>query len=471
MTAMTRTEFLVGAAALAALRPRKVFGALAPSARDANLRIGVISDIHVRARTGQFGTEHLVKALTWFRDRGVDGVVIAGDMADDGLVSQLQHVADAWNAVFPKGSGVEKLFVYGNHDIEGPSYNSKLKPAPEDIIATDRAAAWEKAFGEPYEPIWSKSVKGYTFIGAHWVAWKGVPDIERYIQERSGELRGERPFFYIQHPHPANTCHGPWAWGHDEGFATRALSRFPNAVAISGHSHHPLVDERCIWQGEFTSVGASSLRYVEPVFGRENSGPSANADLKQMPPIDMFSEKQGMLISVYDDRMVIERRDFSNDGKLGEDWVVPVPARGDSPLRFDVRAAAAKPPQFPADAKVSVAGPLDGKDRKGRPTRQLIVTFPSAMTGEGLTRAYDYEVAAEVEECGTRRIAVTKRVYSPGFFNMPECESKTVKCVFALSELGTRKASYLTPTVRFRVRAAESFGKAGEAICSDAIMV
>ena len=99
MTAMTRTEFLAGAAALAVMRPRTVFGALAPSARHANLRIGVISDIHVRARTGQFGTEHLVKALTWFRDRGVDGVVIAGDLADDGLVSQLHHVADAWNAV------------------------------------------------------------------------------------------------------------------------------------------------------------------------------------------------------------------------------------------------------------------------------------------------------------------------------------------------------------------------------------
>ena len=197
MTAMTRSEFLAGAAALAALRPWNVFGALAPSARDANLCIGVISDIHVRARTGQFGTEHLIKALTWFRDRGVDGVVIAGDLADDGLVSQLHHVADAWNAVFPKGSGVEKLFVYGNHDIEGLSYNSKLKPAPEDIIATDRAAAWEKAFGEPYEPIWRKTIKGYAFIGAHWVSWKGVPEIERYMAEHADELRGDKPFFYI----------------------------------------------------------------------------------------------------------------------------------------------------------------------------------------------------------------------------------------------------------------------------------
>ena len=67
--------------------------------------------------------------------------------------------------------------------------------------------------------------------------------------------------------------------------------------------------------------------------------------------------------------------------------------------------------------------------------------------------------------------ATSTSVPAPGFFNMPECESKTVKCVFALSELGTRKASYLNPTARFRVRAAESFGKAGEAICSDAIMV
>ena len=473
MAAMTRKKFIMGAAACAALRPWRTFGegaalsASSPIPSRPNLRLGVVSDIHVRARTGQFGTEQLVKALKWFRDCGVDGVVISGDMADDGLVSELQCVADAWNEVFPAGCGVEKLFVYGNHDIEGLSYNPKLKPAPEDVIVTDRAAAWEKVFGEPYEPIWKKSIKGYTFIGAHWVAWKGVPEIERYMAEHADELRGDKPFFYIQHPHPANTCHGPWAWGHDEGFATRALSEFPNAVAISGHSHHPLVDERSIWQGEFTSVGASSLRYIGPMFGRENAGPSQNDDLKQMATIDKFSEQQGLLLSVYDDRLVFERRDFANDGKLGDDWVASVPASSDAPFRFDVRAAAATAPRFSEDAKVSVAGPLDGKDRKGRAARQFVVSFPSALIGAGMTRAYDYEVAAEVEECDVRRVAATKRVYSPGYFNMPERESKTVKCVFALSELGARRASYLVPSVRFRVRAAESFGKTSDAIFSD----
>lgn len=100
------------------------------------------------------------------------------------------------------------------------------------------------------------------------------------------------------------------------------------------------------------------------------------------------------------------------------------------------------------------------------PVRQFVVSFPSALIGAGMTRAYDYEVAAEVDECDVRRVAATKRVYSPGYFNMPERESKTVKCVFALSELGTRRASYLVPSVRFRVRAAESFGKTSDAIFS-----
>ena len=464
----TRKEFVLGAAAWTALRPWRAPAADgAPSAADAaDLRFGIVSDVHVREASGKFGTEHLAKALAWFRDRGVDGVVIAGDMADAGMVSQLQHVADAWNAVFPEGSGVEKLFVYGNHDIEGLAYHPELKPPREDIIATDRAAVWEKVFGEKYEPIWKKTVKGYTFIGAHWASWGGVPEIERYMQAHAAELRGEKPFFYIQHPHPANTCHGPWAWGHDEGFATRALSAFPNAVAISGHSHHPLVDGRCVWQGAFTSIGASSLRYVGPVYGRENSGPSQSDGWKQMPLIDKFSAKQGLLATVRGGTLVLERRDFAHGGKLGEDWTVPVPAGKDAPFRFEARAAAAKAPCFPEGAKVSVEGPVDGKDRKGRATRQFVVTFPSARTGAGFARAYDYEVAAEVEDCDVTRIAATKRVYSPGYFNMPEREPPRVQCVFALAELGARKTSYATPVVRFRVRAAESFGKTSAAIVS-----
>ncbi len=473
---MTRKVFLNGTLAFVAMKPWRMFAAdglskpitlnVPPHDAMPRLRFGVVSDVHVREATGPYGTEALFKAFAWFRDQGVDGVVIAGDMADQGLIAQLQHVADAWEKAFPNGKGlggkpVEKLFIYGNHDVGGSKY-----PKPEDTIAADRAAAWERVFKEPYAPIWKKTVKGYTFIGAHWDSWKGVSAIEPYMNEHAAELRGDTPFFYIQHPHPKDTCHGPWAWGSDDGTVGRTLSQFPNAIAFSGHSHHPLTDERSIWQGAFTSIGTASLRYIDPIYGRENAGPHALDDLKQMPIVDQFSGKEGMLVSVYGDHVAIERRDFVYDGKLGPDWIIPLPAANAKPFDFKVRAANAVAPQFPAGAKVTVSGPADGKDRKGRAARQLTVTFPAALQDAAHTRAYDYEVAAEVEECDIRRIACTKRIYSPAYFLAPEREPKTVSCVFSLNELNTRKGSCFAPTVRFIVRAAETFGKKSEAIAS-----
>ncbi len=64
------------------------------------LRFGAISDVHVSAggvKSGRFGdTSILEHALAYFRDHDVDGVVIAGDMADWGLVEQLEAVGAAW---------------------------------------------------------------------------------------------------------------------------------------------------------------------------------------------------------------------------------------------------------------------------------------------------------------------------------------------------------------------------------------
>ena len=114
-----------------------------------------------------------------------------------------------------------------------------------------------------------------------------------------------------------------------------------------------------------------------------------------------------------------------------------------------------------------VRGPFDGKDRKGRASKQIEVSFPAATAGDGRPRAYDYEVAAEVEESGARRIAKSKRVYSPTYFLAPEREIGTVRCVFSVNELGTRKAKWFNPKVRFVVRAAESFGNPGRTLASN----
>ena len=145
------------------------------------LVFGVVSDIHFRMRRKNGkdtfeGEDRFRGALEWFRDQGVDGVTISGDLADLGLVEELEAVGRTWRSVFPDdkapdGRHVERLFVYGNHDWEGFRYGGAAKQIFGDdldahTIRSDLAAAWKKAFGEEYSPVWRKEVRGYTFVGA-----------------------------------------------------------------------------------------------------------------------------------------------------------------------------------------------------------------------------------------------------------------------------------------------------------------
>ena len=73
--------------------------------------------------------EKFRETLEWFRDQGVDGVTISGDLADCGFVEELEEVGRVWRSVFPDdkapdGRHVERLFVYGNHDWEGFKYGN-----------------------------------------------------------------------------------------------------------------------------------------------------------------------------------------------------------------------------------------------------------------------------------------------------------------------------------------------------------
>ena len=85
--------FLAGAAASGA----RLLGA-APVG-EAHLRLGVLSDIHIY---DEKQVPVFERALEFFRDRKADGVIIAGDMADRGLVDQLELVAKTWFKVFPE---------------------------------------------------------------------------------------------------------------------------------------------------------------------------------------------------------------------------------------------------------------------------------------------------------------------------------------------------------------------------------
>ena len=96
--------------------------------------------------------------------------------------------------------------------------------------------------------------------------------------------------------------------GQDSGRTTAILAKHPNAVAFCGHKHRSATEERLFWQGAFTAVEIPSLFYAI-----ETWVPKVKCD---------HDAHQALFMTVYGDRIVIERLDVTADKKLADDWVI-----------------------------------------------------------------------------------------------------------------------------------------------------
>jgi len=491
---MTRRNFLaagtaLGLAGCGKATAREDDSPYLGSGQPPNLRVGILSDIHVTKRENATTFE---KALHWFAEQGVDGVLVTGDLGTKGTIDELEVVAETWYKVFPddkdaNGRHVERLFLLGNHDVDGFVSKSSWpkgqipsrEVAEKTCLAFHREETWKRLFGEEFRQIVVKQVKGYTFVLNSWVsrALKEKDGLEDFWKGFAPTINPDIPFFYCQHPHPKDTCSAGyllggafWHGGWDDGTSTRLLSAHPNAIALSGHSHYSIDDERAIWQGAFTSVNCGCARGFAFTFpGRENGHAVTDMRAKtvfQMPPIDIKRIRQGMLMEVFGDRIVFHRREFVYDQVLGPDWVVPTGKGAARPYEFEPRRRASCPPQFADGASVAVAERPDGKNRKGEACAQVVVTFPSATGRITCPHAtadahpFDYEVCAEVRIADFTRTVASKRVFSPDAFLGAAQDGGKVTCVFAKSELPANR------DIRFTVRPFNCWGKGGEPISS-----
>ena len=481
-----------GAAFASAFRP---LATLASESGPCRLRIGVLSDIHIPTMDV---TQHFRKALKWFDERKADGVIIAGDLGFNGLIKEMKVVADVWNEVFPgdrrsDGEHIEKLFITGNHDVDGYFYHQKDFPKvrfpvdPETAKGSfvfNRRRVWKELFGEEYETVKMKEVKGYKFVLLHWYPrlasdvcsgrWLTPPPDESIYNElryesaklaaffgaHGEELRGEKPFFFVQHNHPGGTLYSPYSYGSPEGWgendcgaSTAFLKDYPNCVAFSGHSHTSPVFEQSIWQGAFTSVETSACPgwAMAGAAGDGRANCSWGNEKAEGTQFDNATPKVGQLMCVYDDRIVIENREFSAGEPLTEPREFPWPISRGRPYAYEPRRAAAVPPEFPADAKL---GRADDDKR-------ITLTFPTVRRENAGKRAIDYEVTCIGRwSSGIERVVEQRRVYSQGIALPESHDRKPVVVVFAREELAKTGAQ----SFRFEVRPCDSWDKKGGAL-------
>ena len=409
----TRREFIGGAAAVFSLAGCQSTGRFA--ARP-DLKFGVISDTHV---TTPESTARLREALRYFRRRGADAVMIAGDLTDWGLKSGYDYLAEAWKDEMA-GTGIELLMCTGNHDYDGWWYGDMtldmhMQGYSEDDALCDlgMGECWEKSFGEQFGEIRRRTIKGYHFISAEF-NWKnktcGDEMIAKWLSDHADELKTPgRPFFFFRHIPIPGVAAGASKDDKPNPLKT-TLDGFANCFAFTGHTHRTLNDESSIWQDAFTAISVPSLSYTSVPRGYDNGSDSRKGDstlgMRRIPSRENLEQPQGFFVSVYPNRVEIERHDFGERTDIADPWIVP---EGKKPYTFEAQRNRVPVPQFPSGATVRTFV-SNGDTRNGRWTIFMTLEFPAAKATKG--RAFDYEVRAEMTD-GT--VAAVKRFLSPTF--------------------------------------------------------
>ena len=209
-----------------------------------SVRIGLLADIHIGDDNDN---SDLKRALRIFDAKKADAVIAAGDLTDFGLLSELKEVAAAWNEVFPAsrrsdGEPVVRLFHYGDHDT---ALNFKVRQ--REVVEKGRWAgyiphvgpdvAWERAFGEKFEPVVRRTVKGCEFTLVHF-----LPSPVPFASSVPSVPVGRKPWLHVFSQHRAYRglfarpgCGDEISW--DDGASLAFLTNTPNTVAVCGHAH------------------------------------------------------------------------------------------------------------------------------------------------------------------------------------------------------------------------------------------
>lgn len=225
-----------------------------PDSFEPVLRFVACSDIHLNGEENQ---EAAIRFANLFKDmyaysegckyNKLDAVIVAGDFTGAG--SQKEY--EMYNKIVSENMKDETqlLTILGNHEFI--EYR--------DVDASVGYDVYKKFVNENVDT--DIVINGYHFIGVSYDAdGKSFKTKTQWLDERLEAATKEdphKPVFVYQHPHPFFTVYGSVNWG-DFNIRT-VLSKYPQVVDFSGHSHYSASDPRSVWQGEFTAVGCGSL--------------------------------------------------------------------------------------------------------------------------------------------------------------------------------------------------------------------
>lgn len=352
----------------------------------APLRVAVISDLQLPdtddKTTHQY--QSFEKTLTMLKEKGMDALIIGGDFTNVGSKKAWGTFKEIYDKVMADSEQPIPLYILGNHDYWLDYFAvSREIPTP---------AKMQKRFTEytgelPYS---HKVINGYHFIC--WSSSDGSYD-KSYMNEEwiRGELdkavadAPDKPIFVITHINALETVYGSDDWGNPD--ITNVLKDYPQVISVSGHSHFSLIDERSIWQGDFTAYSTQSLDYIELEEGKFNGSVPKDAygnSIADAVPGCLYME-------IDSDKVVINRLEANTGKALKEPWVIDAPfGSAESLAKYtDGRANSNASPVLDENLNVAVS---DITDINGN--AQKMVSF-KAGTDDDFVHSYKLQFLDE----------------------------------------------------------------------------
>ncbi|MBO7329503.1 MAG: metallophosphoesterase [Lentisphaeria bacterium] len=307
------------------------------------LRVAVISDSQAYPTLHDWGMSNLEKAFQLLAPMKPDVLLMAGDLADHAILD----VYDLYRERMEKYFSPIPVHVgcAGNHDYwvyAGEDRN------PEYIYSE-----MSRRIGQKNANPLRETIGGYDFIalsedidGQNGHSPAMLDALEKEIQAAVAR-DNSKPVFVVTHFHPFDTVSGSHtSSGRPE--LRELFNRYKQVVSISGHTHCPLEDERCIWQGEFTAINSSTLAYgcvEEPCYN--------NCSV-----IIPFAREvvQVMVMEIFDDHFDIHRYNVEDRREIKPEmvWSCPIPYIPEEAKYTLLRKNERSAPEFPADAQAVI---------------------------------------------------------------------------------------------------------------------
>lgn len=324
------------------------------------LKVAIISDLQLpntkEKNTHQY--ESFEKTLIMLKEKSPDALIIAGDFTDVATKNAWNTFKEVYEMVMGDNPPV-LMTILGNHDYWLPYF--------VECGEVGTPASLQKRYTSyTGQPVYSNhNINGYHFIlwsssnGSYDTSYKNLDSVRSEIEDAISEDPA-KPVFVITHLNPQNTAYGSDEWGNAD--IHELLKNYPQVVSISGHSHYSLIDERSIWQSEYTAFTTQSLDYIELETGKFNGSVPKDAygnNIAKNVPGCLF-------MSIDDGKITVERLEANTGKQLKEPWVIEAPFSSPDKYTSKNRKALNAAPALDKDTsvKISKITDIDGNERK-----------------------------------------------------------------------------------------------------------